>query len=307
MVEPTWKKWLCSGRRPSGRRTAQLIALILVGASTLLPPAASLAAEPAAPAPVVPSAFQLQGTNGYSIFVFAVPARGGLPGSVQVIARKGHMSVRYSAPATVTETSITADLGSLGQIAVDFHAGSPPITKSFKCAGQKVAAVMGSYEGVIAFHGEEGYTSAEAAAVPADFPLELAEACNFAVSGGGGSPNLRSAELYVRNPGLGPRFSVFKATPRSPARFFVEASEYNAGISIERVASLVMAPASFRYGANLQTAIVRPPAPFSGAAHFDRRKKANRRWSGDLSVDLPGLADAPLTGPLLRAGLVHVG
>jgi hypothetical protein len=87
----------------------------------------------------------------------------------------------------------------------------------------------------------------------------------------------------------------------------VDISEYNAGISINRYASLTMPSGSFRYSPNLQTATVRPGAPFSGAAHFDRRSKANRRWRGDLAIDMPGLSNAPLTGRQLRAGLVHSG
>jgi len=299
---------MLSGGTSVARRALLLAGLLLGSMSTLLSPPAGLAAQSPTPTPVVPSAFRLQGTNGFSIFVFATPAGGGRSGSVELIAAgKDHMAVRYTAPATVSETSITADLGTLGQIAVYFHPDGQLLTRSFKCAGQEIPAVVGSYEGTVSFHGEQGYTDAETSKVPADFQLELARECNFVVSGGGGSPNLRSGELYVRNPGLGPRFSVFKAGPRSPARFFVDVSEYNAGISIDRYASLAMPASSFHYSANLQTATVRPPAPFSGAAHFDRAKKANRRWSGNLTIDLPGLAGTPLTGFLLRGGLVHAG
>lgn len=291
------------GRRSAGRLVAPSVLLIALGA--LLSASPALAAQAAAQPPVVPSAFLLQGTNDYSIVVFALQARGGRPATVEITARKGRMSVTYSAPATVTETSIAADLGALGQISVNFQPNGQLITRPFKCARQKIVEVAGSYEGVVSFHGEEAYTDVEATSVPADLRLELGAACGFVTSGGGGSPSLPSAELYVRNPGLGPRFSVVKAAPKSPARFFVEDSEYDAGISINRYASLTMPAASFRYGANLQTATVHPPAPFSGTARFDRRKKANRRWSGDLAVDLPGVAKAPLTGPLLRAGLMH--
>src|SRR4051794_3432085 len=61
-------------------------------------------------------------------------------------------------------------------------------------------------------------------------------------------------------------------------------------------ASFSIPAESFRYSPNLQTATVHPHAPFSGVAHFDRRKRANRRWSGDLTIDMPGLSNAALTG-----------
>jgi hypothetical protein len=44
-------------------------------------------------------------------------------------------------------------------------------------------------------------------------------------------------------------------------------------------------------------------APFAGSARFDLEAKAGRRWSGDLTVDMPGRADVSLTGPPLRASL----
>ena len=305
MIEPRARY-----RRPPARRLLGcgivLLALFSSGTASASPtPAAAAPATAfASQAPVVPLSFQMQGTNGYAIFVFGIQPQDGRPGSVQIVARKGDMGVTYSAPATVTETSIAANLGALGVISVSFHPSGQPITRSFKCAEQKIEVATGSYEGTIAFHGEEGYTAAEATSVPGDIRPLLAATCTFGVSGGG-SPNLRGAELFIRNPELGPRFSVVKAGPTSPAHFVVEVPEYSAGISIQRFASLPMPTGSFYYSANLQTATVQPQTPFSGAAHFDRRKKANRRWGGNLTIDMPGLSNAPLTGRQLRAGLIH--
>jgi len=193
----------------------------------------------------------------------------------------------------------------LGEVSISFHPDG--LTRVFKCAGQKIEVAEGSYEGMIAFHGEEGYTHAEAASAPGDIRPLLAATCSFEVTTSGGSPNPRSAELFIRNPALGPRLNVAKTSPASSAHFFVEVPEYSAGISIHRFASLSMPAGSFRYGTNLQTATVSPQAPFSGTAHFDRRKKANRRWSGDLTIDMPGRSNTPLTGHQLRAGLIHAG
>ncbi len=281
-----------------------LLALLAAGPVSASPnPVAAMPATAfAAQAPVVPPSFQLQGSNGYTIVVLAGQPLSGRPGSVQIVARKGNMGVSYSAPATVTETSIAADLGALGAISVGFHPSGQFSTS--KCAGRKIEVMGGSYEGTIAFHGEEGYTEIEAASVPADISPLLAAVCDFTTVTGG-SPNSRGAELFVRNPALGPRFSVSKSGHASTSHFFVEVPEYSAGISIHRFASFSMPPGSFRYGPNLQTATVHPQAPFSGIAHFDRRRKANRRWSGDLTIDMPGLSNAALTGRQLRAGLVH--
>jgi hypothetical protein len=104
---------------------------------------------------------------------------------------------------------------------------------------------------------------------------------------------------------LGPELSVVKNRPSAPARIEASVSEYSGGISIERFTMLLMPAGSFRYDPRLQTAALHPSAPFAGTGRFDRSKKAAKRWSGDLTVDMPGRADVRLTGSALRATLVH--
>lgn len=289
-------------------------ALIAIGTATFManaaPPVCNFAvplafAETASSQPpFVPGSFELQGSNGYSIYVVAIPASGGRGSAVGIWALGHRMGVSYSAPATVTETSIQANLGELGEISVTFHRSDEPTTTDPKC-GRTVSIESGSFEGRIDFHGEEGYTEAQAISVPASIDFLLDGACGGFVTSGGGNPFSPGAELYIRNPALGPRLSVVKARPSAAARFHVSDSGYHNGISIERFATLVLPPESFKYSSRLQTATIRPPAPFSGTAHFDRHKSANRRWSGDLTIDMPGHADLPLTGRQLRASLVR--
>lgn len=254
--------------------------------------------------PLIPPSFRIPATNGYSIFVLASEPYGGEPGSVRLYVQKGHTGAVYTVSAVVTKTSIAADLGALGRISVGFHPTGRVVTKRVGCTGSSQAIAEGSYEGTISFHGEDGYTDAETTSVPADVRPLLTELCSIGVSGGGAS-NPQGAELYIRNPGLGPRFIAIKAKPAGRAHFFVEVSEFSAGVSIERFASFSMPAHTFRYSAKLQSATIQPLAPFSGVARFDRHGKANRRWSGDLTVDVPGLSDAALTAPQLRAVLVH--
>jgi hypothetical protein len=215
-----------------------------------------------------------------------------------------HGGVTYSAPATVTETSIQADLGDLGEIAVTFHPSGRPARARPECGGKPVSFDSGYYEGRIDFHGEEGYTEVEATSVPGNIDFLLNVLC-ASVSGRTGGPFAPGAELRVRNPQLGPELSVVKNRAGAPALFSVGVSEYREGISIRRLKALFMPPRTFSYDPKLQTATLLPPAPFDGMARFDRRRRANRRWSGDLTIDMPGRADVPLTGNKLRASLVH--
>ncbi len=294
---------VAGGRRGHALRVLfALGAVIFVTASTAS--AASKSSAPNSGQLFVPSSFELQGSNGYSIFVLGVPSRKGQPATIELFVQTKHTGVFYSAPATVTETSIQANLGELGQISVSFHRSGLPTTAISKC-GRPVAFDSGNFEGKIDFHGEEGYTEAEAVSVPGNIDLLLNGICGGFSTGGGSNPFSPGAELYLRNPALGAQFSVAKSRPNSPARFEVDDREYHDGISIQRFAAFVMPSAAFAYSPRLQTATVHPSAPFSGEAHFDRRKKANRRWSGDLAIDLPGRTGLPLTGHQLRAYLIR--
>jgi hypothetical protein len=249
----------------------------------------------------IPSAFRLPASNGYMLYVVVVPPHSGRPSSLLIFASTKGKGVFYLAPATVTETSMQADLGELGEISVTFHPTDQPT--SFLCGKRTIRFDSGQYEGKIDFHGEEGYTSVEATAVPGNIDYFASRGCGKSYFDGGSSGHPRGATLYVRNPALGPELSVGKRRPGAAARIFAWAREYNNGISIQRFAGMRMPGADFRYDRHLRTATVSPPAPFAGSAHFDLGKKAGQRWSGDLTVDLPGRAGTPLTGPTLRATL----
>jgi len=68
----------------------------------------------------------------------------------------------------------------------------------------------------------------------------------------------------------------------------------------------MLAPSrAFEYDPKVKAATVSPPAPFSGTAHFVRGAKPTNRWTGDLTVDLPGRSGAKLTESQTRAKLVH--
>ncbi|HVD40289.1 MAG TPA: hypothetical protein VNC16_04715 [Solirubrobacterales bacterium] len=253
----------------------------------------------------IPGAFRLTGSNGYTLYVIGVEPRDGRSGSVLIFASAKNKGVSYRAPATVTETSIQANLGELGEISVSFQRTNR--ATSVPCGKRAIRFDSGQYEGTIAFHGEEGYTSAEATSVPGNIDFFLAGFCGegevinevFV----GPSRHSPGAALSVRNPGLGPELSVRKARSGAAASISAWTREYTNGISIERYASLRAPSGAFKYDRRLRTATLRPPAPFAGSAHFDLGKKAGQRWSGNLTVDLPGRAGLSLTGPSLRATL----
>jgi hypothetical protein len=285
----------------------RLLALLAALAVILCVPALAQSASAAKPpAPLfVPNAFRLPASNGYSLYVIAAPARAGRSGSLLIYATAKGKGVRYSVPAAVTETSMQADLGAMGRISVTFHPTNQADT--ITCDKRVIPFDSGQWEGEISFQGEQGYTSVEATAVPGNLDYIRTELCEVFWSGGPANGPQPGAELFLRNPGLGARLTVSKRRPGAAAQIFASMSEYIDGILIFRYASLRMPGTSFTFDRHLRTATVRPPAPFTGSARYDRNKKAGQRWSGDLTVDLPGRSGVALTGQMLRAYLVRAG
>ena len=288
------------------RVSSGLVALIALLCAVAFVPTVDMARATATPSPAsgaplpVPGGFRLQATNGYTLYVVGEPPRKGAQGSLQLIASAKGRQATYQAPATVTETSIRANLGDLGEISVDFQRSDR--ATSVPCGKRNIRFDSGSWVGAILFHGENGYTSAEATSASGNLDWFLGGFCGLGLESGSSGPR-RGAELFVRNPGLGPELSIYKHRPGAAALISAHLSEYTDGISIERVTSAWMPGRDFDFDPRLRTATVTPPAPFSGTARFDLTRKAGRRWSGDLTVEMPGRASVPLIGPLLRATL----
>ena len=62
---------------------------------------------------------KVKASNGYRILVLASSERADGRGQVGLIVYGKHESATYGAPATITATRFEADLGALGQIALD--------------------------------------------------------------------------------------------------------------------------------------------------------------------------------------------
>ncbi len=280
------------------------LALLLLGALLAIIGATAVPAN--AEQPPYPPGFKIEASNGYSIFVFGAPARKEHPSAIALFVTGKNGGAFYSAPATVTASSIQASLGALGEIAVTFHPSGQARTERSKCGGKPVSFDSGYYEGAIDFHGEEGFTGIDAARAPGDLGFLLDIVCP-AISGGSGGAFIPGAELDIERPGskLSPHLRVVKNRPKTRAHYEVGISEVSNGISIERFTGLIAPAGTFTYDPRVQTATLSPPAPFSGSAQFTRSAKPANRWTGDLAVDLPGRAGVTLTGGGLQAKLAH--
>ena len=217
-----------------------------------------------------------------------------------------HNGAIYSVPGAVTETSIQADLATLGEIAVTFHPSGEPRKARSVCDEEPVTFDSGYYEGTITFRGEEGYTKVEATTARGDLGPLLNIGCPGLVGSTGG-PHFPGAELEVvgnrRRQSL--HLTAVKNRPRARVRLEASISEEKEGIRIARFIGMLAPSHAFEYDPKVKAATISPPTPFSGAAHFVRSAKPANRWTGDLTVDLPGRSGVKLTGSQIQAKLLH--
>jgi hypothetical protein len=164
----------------------------------------------------------------------------------------------------------------------------------------------GSYEGVIEFNGEEGYTRARenrVAQLPAWLVFSSHGFCGsgYGETSGPGEPGARLRGVSFAG-GRSLSFQVNKNSPKARTVFTASLKERLGGIRIDRALSGEASPNAFSFGQNLRTATLSPPAPFSGSASLSRSKNSfSAIWTGDLALDFPGRAAVSLAG-----GDVHV-
>jgi hypothetical protein len=167
----------------------------------------------------------------------------------------------------------------------------------------------GTYEGVLEFKGEEGYTTVRAMQVPLRPLLEPSTFCG----GGSGSgeatgPGVPGARLrgssYAHGRSLS--FQVNKNRPRGVTVFEASLRERRDRILIQREVQGAAKGGAFRFQSDLATAVLSPPAPFSGSASLSRSPDSvNPIWRGGLVLDFPGRSNVPLAGPSVHVSLVH--
>lgn len=256
------------------------------------------------------ASFRLEGSHGYSIRMYAYSGPPGETERFSVSAVRKGSSAFYSAPARVTATTISADLGSLGKVDLRLNPSGREKTFRLKCSrGDTFTYEPGIYEGVLEFNGEEGYTAVRATQVPLRPLIEPSTFCR----GGSGSgeavgPGIPGARLrgvsYAGGRALS--FQVNKNRPRRVTVFEASLRERRDGILVQREVQGAAKGGAFRFQPDLTTAVLSPPAPFSGSASLSRSPDSvNPIWTGGLTLDFPGRSDVPLAGPTVHVSLVH--
>ncbi len=175
-----------------------------------------------------------------------------------------------------------------------------------RCGGEPVRGEPNIYRGAFEFHGEEGYTEASATTLHEYPRFFLDIVCGGGVGGEAGGEGLLGAKLRLLSRGGPVRLDLQanKNRPGARSRFEVEVDEKRGRIGISRSTTVWAGADAFDYDPLLRTATLEPPSPFSGRATYRRGAAAVNRWTGNLTVDLPGRSAIPLTGSRVRARLV---
>jgi hypothetical protein len=178
-----------------------------------------------------------------------------------------------------------------------------------RCSGGSFSYEAATYEGLVEFNGEHGYTRARAEQVAQVPPILLYGDSVLCGSGSGESsgPGLPGARLRGSSFGGGRAlsFQVNKNGPRAKMVFQASLKERRGAVAISRQVAGSAPPRAFRFDKRLRTATLDPPAPFSGTGSITRsRNSVSAIWTGGLALDFPGRRRTPLTGPRFHTTLV---
>jgi hypothetical protein len=254
--------------------------------------------------------FELQGTHGFTITGESYIGAGTIGAVIALTARRGNEAVTYTAPARVTEDSMRADLGGLGRVDLVLHLSGRRKTIDSRCFRHRESFETGTWEGMVEFDGEKGFTRVRAtrvAALPYLALIGQSRVCGGQSSGetrGPGVPGARLAGVsYADGRALQFRFNKNRAAGKT--LFSASLKERRDGIRIYRELTGVAPASAFRYDPRLRTATLSPPAPFSGSAKLTRDPNSVApSIAGNLMLAFPG-STVGLTGSEVHVGLVH--
>lgn len=276
--------------------------------------------------------FTVAASNGYSLVVknerhlvtvavsrgrLPVPAisNGGrlLPAKTGNAAMSTYFVVSSTPPPKTPDTepgTIDTDFGSLGRIDVTFQpSGRRRVTnidlsdKTEHCVGAaKVVRRLGTFTGTISFRGENGYTSVDLTSAPGTVGTSPQRNCTTRPNGHQGhAPGPSGPRGFLSLQGKGKNLSLFAGFEGGQADFVsFSAQDLPGSVVVTRVAQARAAGSSFRVSRGGARAALQPPFPFSGSGTYRDPPHGPPTWTGDLSVEFPGLV-APLAGPGFEA------
>jgi hypothetical protein len=295
-----------------------------IAVALALPLATGGAASPGSQGPRVEAArFELKASGGFTADVDAAGHRVVLTLTRQLKRRRE--VAQYTVEGQVSTRRIDAEFGTLGSIAVEFHPTgvAQGMAPPSGCDGYFVQGRTGTFTGTVRFRGEGGYMELDAARARGEAGASTRWNCeNRQRLLGGASVGRPPATAEEEQEAQAREYANLTATS-GDGRFFRavggpaadrgDGLPFFAGASFERQASMKVVrqtvleggPGDFRFDDRLRAATVSPPEPFHGSAVFRRGEAGSTRWTGSLSVSLPGAENVALVDSSFRARLSH--
>lgn len=315
-------------------RARAIVAFLTAIAFAALLPSSGAAAR-ARPAsrqlhPAVRESLNVHGSNGFRLGVTVEDRRRLTVSVARLDNALEAASYALRAQQRRGSDDIVARLGKLGRIDLRFVPHKVEKEKPPRgCRGGKIVNEQGYFVGLIAFHGERGYTRVRAHRVAGTVSRAPAMTCRRAspksrkqakheremLEGVSekmedeeeGDTGLQSVRLtaHARGHHVALRASWTSIPEKAGKRFslvtFIAAGSRRRG----RIKETSLAIDLFENGSTFlvpnrqlltSEAIVKPPPPFSGSATFRRHPAAAPSWTGDLKVALPGFGPVRLAG-----------
>jgi hypothetical protein len=257
--------------------------------------------------------FSLKGTHGFEVNALIGSYGKGDAGQLVLFVGKSNQEAIYIAKGKVTKESVDFDLGALGEVKAAVQSSGKVETLTSKCEGGEKQTIEGSeYVGTIAFHGEEGFTEAEETRTPLSLtPLTELACPALTTDGQEGGDGVRGAGLAIERKG-GPSLKLAKNRPGARVFYQAQIEEKEGTVTVERSVGGYLAPSALTFAPSLETAHFSGAAPFSGSATYIGKslpsvsRPGKGPWRGNLTVDFPGHADAPIAGPGFKASIFAV-
>jgi hypothetical protein len=199
------------------------------------------------------------------------------------------------------------DRGALGKVEVEAQPTGRMETVRPTC-GQPTMVEGRDLVGTIEFHGEEGFTEAEAQRSPVRFDLLAGIGCDISSEGESFGVGTPGARLKIARKS-GPKLQVNQNHPGARVRYEAQITERRRGLTINRVTGGYLAGVAFSFDPLLTKANFDPAIPFTGSATYRGSQSrgthpAHGAWRGNLTVDFPGNASLPLAGPGFKAAII---
>jgi hypothetical protein len=228
---------------------------------------------------------------------------------VALFISRRHQYAEYAVSAEITDSTIQAKFGSLGQIDYSF---APQGSANLECPGAAGSKV--NFTGTFTFTGENGYVHIDAddatgtyslfpeppacSAAPAERRATASRAAPYQPYVGEGAT--LGATTFAKTTNGSRRLRALTVTRKEPRKETSVSgllAEDDHGMSVIRAATVTAPARAFEWGFAEGTATVSPSAPFSGTASFTRHADGRKTFTGSLRVPLLGI-----TKPVAMAG-----